>query len=99
MASIEIQAERVIKGCEKCKKHWDEKERVYVHSVDTPYIEALEAIEKIKKIAEYSLVERELILNEIYERNHGTKRDNDDNWFQMYVTITHNDFELIGEFL
>lgn len=76
MASITINSTNIIQACDKCKKYWDEKERVYVHSVDTPYIEALHGIKRIRDIAEFS------------ER------------FGLYsISIDHNDFALIGEYL
>ena len=92
MASIQIPPDKVFKACEKCKKHWDEKERVYTHSVDTQYIEALKAIEKIQKLAEYELNSNEKPPMLMVAGCPVT-------FPYKTITITHNDFELIGEFL
>ena len=93
MASIQIKADIVIKACEKMITHIDES---YTFKHPEAKIEFKDQhvllssvrrnIESIKKLAEYAIKPRHG--DGYIESNSGAR-----------ITITHNDYELIGEFL
>ena len=98
MASIEIKADKVIKACEKMIEaliNMDKEEREICDKKGIPYytcltdrqISEMDTVKKIKKLAEYAI--KPVEINGEWSRSSP----------QEPITITHNDFELIGEFL
>ena len=95
MASIQLRADRVITACERMA---NEIKKSYVLSkedeltedemeVAKPLFNALRMIRAIKNLSEYS-IKPERVNEEWFKSTSDTT-----------ITITHNDFELIGEFL
>jgi hypothetical protein len=90
MAAIQIEADKVIESCEKflegAKDGWLPKRyRTGMLNDHIDGIKATYAVDKIKKLAEYANKNAKQVAPRTYEI--------------ARITIDHNDFELIGEFL
>ena len=88
MASIQIRADIVLKACEKTKEKWLHQNN-HANPANSFY---MESVEKIKKLAEYAIKSKPSTIG----------KDNElciKLCSNATITIDHNDFELIGEFL
>jgi hypothetical protein len=89
MASIEIQADKVITSCEKylsvIRKHAFYGNDVKAKKKYNIEVENTSTVEKIKNLVEYA--------------NENSEQEGFSSYLSPTITITHNDYELIGEFL